>query len=71
MDVRKLKAAMVARGVGVDELARETGLSRALVYRRLAKPDDFSIGEVRRVLHEPFLQERRRRENHSRTTPDP
>ena len=49
MDVRKLKAAMVARGVGVDELARETGLSRALVYRRLAKPDDCSIGEVRRV----------------------
>ena len=49
MDVRKLKAAMVARGIGVDELARETGLSRALVYRRLAKPDDFSIGEVRRV----------------------
>lgn len=49
MDVRKLKAAMAARGIGVDELAREAGLSRALVYRRLAKPDDFSIGEVRRV----------------------
>lgn len=49
MDVRKLKAAMVERSVNADELAHRSGLNRALIYRRLAEPDDLSIREVKKI----------------------
>ena len=55
MNILKLKAAMVERGVSITQLADQIGINRATLYRKMAaQGESFTIGEaeiITRVLH--------------------
>ena len=46
VNVNKLKAKMVERGISVEELAKYTGLTKATIYRRFKNPNDITIEEA-------------------------
>ena len=55
LNILKLKAAMVERGVSITQLADQIGINRATLYRKMAaQGESFTIGEaeiITRVLH--------------------
>ena len=58
MNVRKLKAAMVERGVNADELSDKIQMDRSTFYRRLSDDGEtFTLREVesiRKALDLPY-----------------
>ena len=46
VDVNKLKAKIVERGLNVERLAESIGIDRATLYRRLTNGSTFTIGEA-------------------------
>ncbi len=46
VNVNKLKAKMVERGMNVEDLAKFTGLTKATIYRRFKNPKDITIEEA-------------------------
>lgn len=55
LNILKLKAAMVERGVSIAQLADQIGINRATLYRKMAaQGESFTIGEaesITRVLN--------------------
>lgn len=50
MNIRKLKAAMVERGISTGQLADRIGINRSTLYRRIAAQGrDFTIGEAESI----------------------
>lgn len=58
MNVRKLKAAMVERGINADELSDKIQMDRSTFYRRLSDDgSSFTLKEVeniRKALNLPY-----------------
>lgn len=50
MNIRKLKAAMVERGISTGQLADRIGINRSTLYRRIAAQGrNFTIGEAESI----------------------
>lgn len=49
MNVKKLKAKMVERGLTVEKLGEKISIDRSSMYRRLATPEKITIGEALRM----------------------
>lgn len=50
MNIRKLKAAMVERGINTAQLADRIGVNRSTLYRRIATHGrGFTIGEAESI----------------------
>lgn len=50
MNIRKLKAAMVERGINTAQLADRIGVNRSTLYRRIATQGrGFTIGEAESI----------------------
>ncbi len=47
--VRLIWGAMAAEGLSVSDMEDRTGISRARLYKRRAKPEDFTIEEITRL----------------------
>lgn len=43
---RNLKAEMTRRGIGASEMANQMDLSLSTFYRRLRKPQEFTLGNI-------------------------
>lgn len=52
MNVPKLKAKMVERGINVTELAAKIGIDRSTLYRKLDGGERMTIGEAMRIKDE-------------------
>lgn len=46
VNVNKLKAKIVEKGMNIDELAKFSGLSKAKIYRRFKHPTEITVAEV-------------------------
>ena len=46
VNVNKLKAKMVERGMNVETTAEAAGMNKATLYRRLNNPEEITIGEA-------------------------
>lgn len=49
VNAKKLKAAIVERGLTVPQVASGIGVNAATLYRRLTRPDTFTIAEARKI----------------------
>lgn len=52
MDVRKLKAKVIERGMNVETLAAKLGVDRSTMYRKLGEIEKFTVGEARKIKEE-------------------
>lgn len=46
MKVNELRAEVVRNGMSMEELSEEIGIDRSTLYRRLNKPNSFTLGEI-------------------------
>lgn len=46
VNINKLKAKIVEKGMNVDDLAKFTGITKATIYRRFNNPSDITIEEA-------------------------
>jgi predicted transcriptional regulator len=49
MNLNKLKAKIVEKGMNVETLAENIGVDRSSMYRKLNNFDKISIGEAKRI----------------------
>ena len=49
MQINKLRAKMVERGVNVTELAKRIGADRSSLYRKFANAEKFTVGEAMKL----------------------
>lgn len=49
MNVNRLKGKMVENGMNVEMLAKEIGINRASLYRKLNNAEKITIGEAVRI----------------------
>lgn len=49
MNVNKLKAKIVEKGLNVTELAERINMDRSSLYRKLSNPQRIAIGEAERI----------------------
>jgi len=51
VNVNKLKAKFVERGMSIEQAAEFVGIERSKLYRRFREPTSFSISEVNNIVH--------------------
>lgn len=49
VNINKLKGKMVEKGINAERLAEAMGIDRATLYRKFAKAEKITIGEVARM----------------------
>lgn len=49
MNMNKLKGKIIEKGMNVDGLASKTGIHRSSIYRKMNKPENFTVKEVRSI----------------------
>lgn len=49
MNINKLKAKIVERGINVEILAKEIGSDRSTLYRKLNNFEKITIGDARKI----------------------
>ena len=49
MNANKLRGKIVERGTNVETLAKEIGMDRATLYRKIKSLDKFTIGDARKI----------------------
>lgn len=49
MNIQKLKAKIVERGMNVETLGKKIGVERSSMYRKLNKSEKITIGEARAI----------------------
>lgn len=50
MDKLKLEYEMKSRGVSVDALCEEIGISRSAYYRKVSGKSEFTQGEIQKIV---------------------
>lgn len=50
MDEAKLMQAMDSRGVSIDKMCEELGMSRSAFYRKRNGTSEFTMGEIQRIV---------------------
>ena len=52
LNVKKLKAQMVEKGISVSDLSKELGIHPATMYRKLSRRDKgFTVAEAEQIGH--------------------
>lgn len=51
VNVNKLKAKFVERGMSVEQAAEFVGIERSKLYRRFRDPTLFTVNEVNSIVH--------------------
>lgn len=49
MNMNKLKGKIIEKGLNVDRLASKTGIHRSSIYRKMNKPENFTVKEVKSI----------------------
>ena len=50
MNVNKLKGKIVEQGITTAQLAKQIGINRATLYRKLANPDTISLKDIAAII---------------------
>ena len=50
MNVNKLKGKIVEQGITTAQLAKQIGVNRATLYRKLANPDTISLKDIAAII---------------------
>lgn len=52
LNIKKLKAQMVEKGMSVDDLSKELGIHPATMYRKLSRKDrGFTVSDAEKIGH--------------------
>lgn len=49
MNVAKLRGKIVEKGLNIEKTANIVGINRTSMYRKMNKPDSFTIGDARKM----------------------